>query len=111
MRQLIQLVNKAGLEAQTAKGSRIDKDDIKKAISIEGRKFKELIEKDLEFYQYVHKHKNIDFQNEQHRIFLTSALRNRTVFAYLFEDSYYYALNPVVVKFLEGRSEPKFFGM
>lgn len=111
MRQLIQLVHQAGLESQTAKGTKIDKSDMLGAIGRLRKEFSELIERDLEFYKYVHEHKGIDFQDEKHQALLTSALRNRTVFAYLFDDSYYYALNPVILKLLKGRGKPRFFGV
>ena len=109
MRQLIQIVHQAGLESKTAKGTKIDKSDMLGAIGRLRKEFRELIERDLEFYKYVHKHNEIDFKDEKHQALLTSALRNRTVFAYLFDSSYYYALNPVVVKLLEGRGRARFF--
>lgn len=108
MRQLIQIVHQAGLESETVKGTRIDKSDILGAIGRLRKEFSELIERDLQFYKYVHKHNSIDFQNEKHQSLLTSALRKRIVFAYLFDNSYYYALNPVVLKLLEGRGKPRF---
>ena len=111
MRQLIQIVHQAGLESKTAKGTKIDKSDMMGAIGRLRKEFRELIERDLEFYKYVHKHNEIDFKDEKHQALLTSALRNRTVFAYLFDSSYYYALNPVVVKLLEGRGRARFLGM
>ena len=111
MRQLIQIVHQAGLESKTAKGTKIDKSDMLGAIGRLRKEFRELIERDLEFYKYVHKYNEIDFKDEKHQALLTSALRNRTVFAYLFDSSYYYALNPVVVKLLEGRGRARFLSV
>lgn len=108
MRQLIQIVNKAGIESQVNSGTKIDKNDIAQAISSLRRDFSEMIEKDLTFYKYIHQNKCIDSQNNKHQALLNISLRNRTVFAYLFNNRYYYALNPIVVELLNGRGKPRF---
>lgn len=103
MRQLIQMVHDAGIASDASKGTKIDRDDIKSVKAKFRKDFKPLVERNMAFFRYVKEHHSIDFENGEHQRLLSMALRSRTVFAYLFEEDYYYAVNPVVLGVLEGR--------
>jgi len=109
MRQLIQMVHDAGIISNASKGTKIDKDDIKNVVAKLRKEFSTLVESNIEFYHHINKHNSIDFENATHSKLLNLALRSRTVFAYLYEERYYYAVNPVVLGILEGRGKPRFF--
>jgi len=109
MRQLIQIVHDAGIVSCTAKGTKIDKDDVKVVVAKLRKVFAPLVESNIEFYRHIKKHHNIDYENPTHQRLLSLALRSRTVFAYLYEERYYYAVNPVVLGILEERGKPRFF--
>jgi len=109
MRQLIELVHDAGTISKALGGKKIDRGDIKKVVAKLSRNFRSLVESNIEFYRYIKKHHTIDSQNPEHQRLLNLALRSRTVFAYLYEECYYYGVNPVVLGVLEGRGKPDFF--
>jgi len=109
MRQLIQLVHDGGNISIASKGTKIDRSDIKKVVSKLRKEFRSLVESNIEFYRYIKEHNGIDFENPTHQGLLHLALRSRTVFAYLYEDEYYYGVNPVVLGILEGRGRFEVF--
>jgi hypothetical protein len=109
MRQLIQIIYQAGINSDTFGGTKIDRDDIKEAIVGLRKDFSAFVNSHLAFYRYIRQNHNIDPNNAEHQELLHLTLRNRTVFAYLFEGSYYYGVNPVVLELLDGRGKPEFF--
>ena len=97
MRQLIELVHDAGTISKALGGKKIDRGDIKKVIAKLSRNFRSLVESNIEFYRYIKEHNSIDFENPTHQGLLNLALHSRTVFAYLYEDEYYYDVIPMVL--------------